>query len=470
MMWGSAFFLPMTASDSMFQSWKQLEFLTSPFASRENTLPNAFPDTELEAANVESQREASAESPIDTQLEAEAEIETPAVPSPTSPIVAVTSTTPAPASAPTAPNPVVATPQAASPRKNKPVGSVKRIVQQHWKLALVCAASMLLGIILNVLLFDSVPAETLASEAPAKVIYTAANARRIEPISPIVPFEELNKDVVELGRRLFQESALSGNGKYSCATCHDLDSGGADGQKTSRGVGGQHGLRNTPTIYNAAFNFVQNWDGRSETLEQQLDEHLSETGEMLSDWSRVIKVLKQDPLYNRTFQLHMGSEPSEALVREAIATYERSLVTTDSKFDLWLRGNDQALNSDEIAGYYLFKQLNCISCHQGPGAGGTMLQPLGGMQKYFESLDNQGKLDEGKFTATQHERDRNVFRVPSLRNVELTAPYFHDGSAATLTLAVQTMMEYQLGLKPNPVDVDRIVAFLKTLTGKPIAL
>jgi len=346
--------------------------------------------------------------------------------------------------------------------------SVKSLAIKHWKTGLACVGSMLLGGMLSLLSSPSAPPVVESTEVPEKVVYVASAARRAEPISPIIPFEGLDSNVVELGRRLFHDSALSGNGKLSCASCHDPNNGGADGQALSRGVNGRVTRRNTPTVFNAAFNFVQNWDGRAESLEEQLDNHLSENGEMLSDWSRVIKVLTQDPLYNRTFQLHLGGEPSEALVREALATYERSLVTVDSKFDQWLRGDEQALNSEEIAGYYLFKQLNCISCHQGAGVGGTMLQPLAGMQAYFDSVEGGGVHDLGRFDVTKRERDQHVFRVPALRNVEQTAPYFHDGSAPTLSAAVEAMMQHQLGLTPNSTDVQRIIAFLKTLTGKPL--
>lgn len=346
--------------------------------------------------------------------------------------------------------------------------SIKSLAIKHGKMGLACTGSMLLGGVLSLLSSPSAPVIAESSEDPKKVVYVASAVRRAEPIAPIIPFEGLDSNVVDLGRRLFHDSALSGNGKVSCASCHDTNTGGADGQVRSRGVNSRVTRRNTPTVFNAAFNFVQNWDGRAESLEEQLDNHLSENGEMLSDWSRVIKVLMQDPLYNRTFQLHMGSEPSEILVREALATYERSLVTVDSKFDQWLRGDDQALNSEEIAGYYLFKQLNCISCHQGAGVGGTMLQPVVGMEGYFSAMRSGGEHDLGRFEVTKRERDRHVFRVPALRNVEQTAPYFHDGSATTLTTAVEAMMQHQLGLEPNPTDVRRIVAFLKTLTGKPL--
>ncbi len=424
--------------------------------------------------------------PIQQVPDSDANVKPPTSPTGNSPIIAAKSdesrieSKPSPSisaapKAPSKPEPASAgavatdTPPPGEETPTKRAWGAKRLAVKHWRMGLACAGSMLLGGALSITSNPSTPTTAAPEESP-KVVYVAATVRRSEPISPIVPFEGLDSNVVDLGRRLFHDSALSGNGKLSCASCHDPNTGGADGKVLSPGVNGRVTRRNTPTVFNAGYNFVQYWDGRAESLEEQLDNHLSENGEMLSDWSRVIKVLSQDPLYNRTFQLYLGGEPSEALVRQALATYERSLVTVDSKFDQWLRGNDQALNAEEIAGYYLFKQLNCISCHQGVGVGGTMLQPLGDMQGFFDSVGTVSEPDLGRFDVTNRERDRRVFRVPALRNVDQTAPYFHDGSAPTLPAAVEAMMKYQLGLEPNPTDVHRLVAFLKTLTGKPLRL
>ena len=306
--------------------------------------------------------------------------------------------------------------------------------------------------------------EVEVSNAP-KITYVAATSRRNEPISPIVPFEGLDKNVVSLGKRLFHDRALSGNGRISCSSCHNVEEGGDDGLALSKGVNDESTRVNTPTVLNAALNFAQNWNGRARTLEEQVDDPLLAENQMHSDWERITKYLTTEPTYARAFRTYLHAAPSPELVRKAIATYERSLVTVDSKFDQWLAGEEKALSTEELSGYYSFQKLNCVNCHQGPGVGGTMFQSVANMEDYFSSSRKLGSQDFGRFEVTGNEHDRWVFRVPSLRNVELTGPYFHDGSAKTLEAAIETMIREQAGVEPNAEEVRRIGLFLKSLTG-----
>lgn len=300
------------------------------------------------------------------------------------------------------------------------------------------------------------------AEAPR---YVAALSRRHEPIRPLVPFEDLNPDVVSLGRKLFHDPALSGNGRVSCASCHQPAAGGDDGLKRSLGLDGQPGSFNAPTVLNAALNCQQSWDGRSPTLEQHVDGPLTDPAQMGSDWERILKYLTTETSYLREFRTHMEGDPTQERVREAIATYERSLITVNSPFDQWLGGDESALGTEALSGYYTFHKLNCVACHQGELVGGSMFQPLGDMRKYFTAKRQLDERDWGRFHVTKRDSDRFVFRVPGLRNAELTAPYFHDGSAATLEDAVEAMIRYQVGQEPNDEEVRRIAIFLRTLTG-----
>jgi cytochrome c peroxidase len=331
--------------------------------------------------------------------------------------------------------------------------------------AAACVVSMILGCtgsLLAVRLTTVSTANEAAIELPPK--YVAATHRRHEPIKPVIPFDGLDSDIIEIGRRLFHDPSLSGSGKYSCASCHQEIENAARPEKPSHVPVMS---RDIPSVINAPLNFALGWDGQYEDLESFLDSHFSKNGAMESDWERVLKVVREDPLYNRSFQLFMHAEPSQKMVRAALATYQRSLLLVDSTFDQWLRGNESALSGDAIAGYYLFKQLGCISCHQGVGVGGTMLRPLGSL---VETLSpTAAAKDLGLFAATGREKDKHVFRVPPLRNVALTAPYFHDGSVAQLEKAVELMMRHQLGIaEPNPIEIKRLTAFLHALTGKPL--
>ena len=286
-----------------------------------------------------------------------------------------------------------------------------------------------------------------------------------EPITPIPLEMKLDARKVALGRRLFHDPRLSLGDRISCAHCHSLANGGMDSLPRSIGVDGKEGGINTPTVFNSGFNFRQFWDGRAATLEDHIDFPVNNPCEMGSNWGEVIAKLDKDADYRRGFEAVYAEGIRKDSFKDAIATFERSLVTPNGKFDRFLRGDKNALDGDELAGYELFKNLGCISCHQGMNVGGNMYEKLGVVDDYFAHRGNVQEVDFGRYNVTGIEDHRYEFRVPSLRNVALTAPYFHDASASTLELAVAIMGKYQLGLDLTSGEVARIVKFLNTLTG-----
>jgi len=286
-----------------------------------------------------------------------------------------------------------------------------------------------------------------------------------EPLEALPPVPQLDPRVVALGRRLFHEPRLSGDDKVSCSSCHDLAKGGVDSKPLSLGVSGKTGLVNAPTVYNSSLNFVQFWDGRAATLEEQVGGPITNPIEMGSSWSKVLAALQGDPSYVADFGVLPGGV-TEANVRRAIADFERTLLTRGSPFDRFLAGDEQALSPEARAGYEMFKSVGCIACHQGRNVGGNMFQRFGVLGDYFKDRGHVSDADYGRFNVTHNESDRYVFRVPSLRNVIHTAPYFHDGSAATLTQAVQVMARYQLGRKLSDEQVTEIIGFLGSLSGE----
>jgi cytochrome c peroxidase len=282
----------------------------------------------------------------------------------------------------------------------------------------------------------------------------------------IVPPHDLDPNKIALGRKLFHDARLSHNGQISCANCHNLQTGGTDGRPRSIGINGTIGIINAPTVFNTGFNFSQFWDGRAATLEEQVDEPLQSPDEMGSTWEEIIDKLKSSPDYVRAFRQIYSKDIRREDIRDAISSFERSLATPNSRFDRYLRHEVNGLTPREEEGYRLFQSLGCSSCHQGVNLGGNMYQKLGVMAPYFEDRGHITKADLGRFNVTGDEHDRYMFNVPTLRNVALTAPYFHDGTAATLDSAVRMMARYQLGRKLSGDEVDLIVEFLKTLTGE----
>lgn len=300
--------------------------------------------------------------------------------------------------------------------------------------------------------------------APAQAANHSGNAWG--PIQPIPALSDFDKERVELGRRLFHDTSLSKDGTISCASCHDVAGGGDDGRARSLGVDGAQGGINAPTVVNARFNFRQFWDGRARTLEDQVDGPLQHPAEMATTWGEVIAKLQADGAYKAAFERSYGHGPDAASVRDAVATFERFLITPGCAFDRYLMGDEGAISDAAKAGYELFVSLGCITCHQGVNVGGNMFQPFGQGSRYFDERGGDvTSADLGRFNVTGDERDKHVFRVAPLRNVALTAPYLHDGSAGTLAEAVQVMASHQLGEKLSEEEVLNIVAFLESLTG-----
>lgn len=268
-----------------------------------------------------------------------------------------------------------------------------------------------------------------------------------------------------LGKSLFNDRRLSADDTISCATCHNVQAGGDDGRKTAIGIGGAVGPINTPTVLNATFNFSQFWDGRAATLEEQVPGPIHNPIEMGTDWVQVISKLTADQELKSQFLRIYPTGITITNIVDAIATYERALVTGNSRFDQYLRGDASVFSAQEKQGYDSFMELGCSSCHQGRNVGGNMYQRFGVMGSYFEDRGNLTDADLGRYNVTGREKDKFVFRVPSLRNIEKTAPYFHDGSVESLESVVGIMAEYQLGRPVSDNQVSSIVAFLRTLTG-----
>ncbi len=282
-----------------------------------------------------------------------------------------------------------------------------------------------------------------------------------EPIEPIIPMKEINLAQVELGRKLYFDRRLSKSGFLSCNSCHNLSMGGTDNLKTSVGHNWQQGLINAPTVLNSSMNFVQFWDGRAANLKEQAGGPIASQMEMAFTHTLVIDVLKSIPQYVTEFKLAFSTDSIKIdHVTQAIAEFEKTLVTPNSRFDQWLLGAIDAITEEELAGYQLFKQSGCIICHNGAAVGGSTFQKMGVIEPYKTKSPS-----EGVGAVTGRESDRFKFKVPTLRNVELTYPYFHDGEAETLTEAVGLMGRLQLGKELTQDENSRIVAFLKTLTG-----
>ena len=287
-----------------------------------------------------------------------------------------------------------------------------------------------------------------------------------EPIKPLPADNGTDVAKAALGRMLFHDTKLSKDDSISCASCHDLSSGGDDGQKVSTGINDSLGLVNSPTVFNASFNFKQFWDGRAETLTDQIDGPVQSSIEMGSLWPEVVAKLFQDENYPQLFGDIYPDGINRANIKDAIAEFITSLTTPNSRFDRWLNGEPDAISQLEKRGYNLFKFYGCVSCHQGANVGGNMFQVFGVINEFFKRRGNITQADMGRYNITGNEADMHAFKVPSLRMAAFTAPYLHDGSAATLRDAVDAMFEFQLGREAPDEDKDAIVAFIKTLAGE----
>ena len=292
--------------------------------------------------------------------------------------------------------------------------------------------------------------------------------RAAEPVRPIDHSLDVDQEKVALGFALFHDTRLSVDNTVSCATCHALETAGVDNHQYSHGVDDQIGGVNAPTVYNAVYNFVQFWDGRAKTLADQAAGPPLNPIEMAStSFDEIIAKLQADKPFAKAFKAVYPDGLTEANITDAIEEFERTLITPDSRFDKWLRGDSDAITAEELAGYELFKKYDCATCHVGPNLGGQSYELMGLRRHYFtdRGLDLTVE-DNGRFKETQLERDRHRFKVPGLRNVEHTWPYYHDGTRETLEDAVRDMGLYQSGVELTSAEVDQITSFLKTLTGE----
>jgi cytochrome c peroxidase len=271
---------------------------------------------------------------------------------------------------------------------------------------------------------------------------------------------------VALGNKLFHDVRLSGDGTLSCASCHGLDKGGTDQAKSSTGIRQQVGPINAPTVLNAVFNVKQFWDGRAADLQEQAGGPVENPMEMGATFAQVIEKLKADAAFVAEFTAVYPEGLSKPTITHAIAEFERTLVTSNSRFDQYLRGKTDALNADELAGLALFRENGCATCHAGKALGGQSFERMGRRADYFADRGQLTDADHGRFSVTKSERDRHAFKVPTLRNIALTFPYFHDGSQQSLEQAVKTMAKYQAYRDFSDTEVTQVVAFLKTLTGE----
>ena len=304
-------------------------------------------------------------------------------------------------------------------------------------------------------------AASLAGSLAVWALPLLAQVPRSEPITPIEPARITRPALVELGKKLYFDPRLSKSGFISCNSCHNLSMGGSDNLTTSIGHNWQKGPINAPTVLNSAMNVAQFWDGRAATLKAQAGGPIANPGEMAFTHELAVEVLSTIPGYVAEFQQAFGTPAIDIdRVTGAIAAFEETLVTPNARFDKWLRGDKRALSLEEERGYDLFKASGCTACHNGPAAGGASFRKMGVVDPYRTSSPAEGRV-----AVTGKDADRFNFKVPTLRNVELTYPYFHDGAADTLAESVEVMGRIQLGRRYTPAETASIVAFLKTLTG-----
>lgn len=322
--------------------------------------------------------------------------------------------------------------------------------------------------------------DKIISAEEKQMILDFLGVNKVSLIEPLPQKSELNlnNEKVALGNKLYHDTRLSGDNTLSCASCHDLGKGGTDQAVSSTGINGHIGPINSPTTYNSVYNLAQFWDGREPTLEAQAHGPVHNPGEMGSNWDQVIEKLKDDDALKKEFKRVYGTKKITGdMIANAIAEFEKSLITPNSRFDQYLRGDKKAINDQEKQGYELFQKMDCSSCHFGPAVGGKVFRKMGISHDYFkdraQGLNGLSKLamteaDAGRFNFTKVEADRAYFKVPILRNIELTYPYLHDGSLNSLEETVEVMAYYQSGIKINNHDRDLIVAFLKTLTDEDL--
>lgn len=300
---------------------------------------------------------------------------------------------------------------------------------------------------------------------PARVTIDPVKLKAFAPLPEVFPAKDsgITEEQINLGRMLYYEPRLSKSQKISCNSCHDLARYGVDNEPTSEGHKGQRGDRNSPSVYNAAGHFVQFWDGRAPNVEEQAKGPVLNPVEMaMPGEKQVIAVLKSMPEYVEAFKRAFPADKDPVTydnLAKAIGAFERKLVTP-SRWDKFLKGDENALTDEEKAGFNAFYAAGCQTCHSGALLGGNLFQKMGAVKPYPDASDL------GRAKVTKNESDKLFFKVPSLRNVEKTGPYFHSGKVATLDQAVAHMAEYQLGKQLTEAETKSILAFLKSLTGE----
>ncbi len=288
-----------------------------------------------------------------------------------------------------------------------------------------------------------------------------ASVQAAEPVDPIEPVEVKNPALVELGKMLFFEPRLSRSGFISCNSCHNLATGGVDNLQTSIGDRWAQGPINSPTVLNSFGQVAQFWDGRAKTLAEQAAGPIANPLEMASTHEMAVKVIASIPGYAPYFKKAFGdTEVNIKRITEAMAEFERTLVTPNARFDKWLKGDKNAITQQELNGYKIFKESGCTICHNGAQLGGQSFQKMGVVRPYKTT-----NTAEGVKAISGRDQDRMTFKVPMLRNIELTYPYFHDGAVWTLEESVSIMGDLQLGKRYTKQEINDITAFLKTLTG-----
>lgn len=287
-----------------------------------------------------------------------------------------------------------------------------------------------------------------------------------QPLEPIPLTVDFDAPRAALGAVLFKEPKLSGDSKVACSDCHHEGHGLADDKPHSFVASRPETALNTPTMYNVRFLYKLGWGGKFDALESHIDGLMKNPKVMASSWDGATQRLLDAGGYRDKFLALFSDGLTPANLRCVMLEYERSLVTPNSPFDRYLRGSPQALSAEAKRGYGLFKSYGCASCHQGTAIGGNVFERFGVLRDFFADRGHFNEADLGRFNVTAREQDRFVFRVPSLRNVALTAPYFHDGSAPTLEAAVTIMATYQLGRDLDAEDLRDLVSFLRSLTGE----
>jgi cytochrome c peroxidase len=303
----------------------------------------------------------------------------------------------------------------------------------------------------------------------ALAVSAASTAHAFDPLPQRAPEPADNPTTpakVRLGLALFMDPRLSSDGTISCNSCHNLSTGGADNLVTSVGHNWQRGPINSPTVLNSSMSVAQFWDGRAKDLKAQAGGPPLNPVEMGATWEGIVAKLEADKAFAAEFAAVYPQGFGSDSITDAIAEYEKTLTTPDSRFDRYLTGEKDALSAEEVRGWNRFQDLGCATCHSGVLLGGTSFELMGREGDYFADRGNPTDADLGRFNHTRDEADRHRLKVPTLRNVALTYPYFHDASAPDLAAAAKTMARYQVGVTLSEADVKDVEAFLRSLTGR----